>query len=299
MNRKRFLHTISLLPLIENTMDLQELNKMSEEWSVSDEMPMLFVGHGSPMNAITDNVFAKKWNKIGKQLPKPKAILCISAHWLTFGQTKVSTALHPETIHDFGGFPQALFDVQYPSLGSPDLAKLTKELVSQPEIILDNSYGLDHGTWSVLRPMYPLADIPVFQLSIDYRQKTSFHYELGKQLKKLRKKGVLIMGSGNIVHNLGALSFTNPATTFDWAEEFDAKIAHWLDIKDDASIVNFQNLGSLAQMAHPTYDHFLPLLFMLGVVDKTDQMSYFNSSFDMGSISMRSIIWSKKGFNIQ
>jgi 4,5-DOPA dioxygenase extradiol len=298
MKRNEFLQSITLLPFLENQMNLQELKNISNTLASSEEMPLLFVGHGSPMNAIATNSFTKNWQKLGKNLPKPQAILSISAHWLTFGQTKVATALHPETIHDFGGFPQELFDVQYPSLGSPDLAKFTKELVQQPEVMVDNVYGLDHGTWSVLKPMYPLADIPVFQLSIDYRQKTSFHYELGKQLKELRKKGVLIMGSGNLVHNLGALRFTNPSTPFDWAEEFDTTITQWLIEKNDKSIVNFQQLGKLAQIAHPSYDHFLPLLFLLGLVNQTDQLRFFNTQFDMGSISMRSMIWGKENYGM-
>jgi 4,5-DOPA dioxygenase extradiol len=252
-------------------------------------MPMLFVGHGNPMNAILDNAFTKKWKEVGKQLPRPKAILSISAHWLTRNGTKVTAMEKPETIHDFGGFPQELFEQQYPASGSPDFAQQTQQLIPAPEIGLDYDWGLDHGTWSVLLPMFPLADIPVYQLSIDYSKPPQFHYDLGKQLKPLREKGVLVLGSGNIVHNLRAMRMN--AQPYDWAIEFDQKIATWIEDTNHQPIVDFQKLGALASSAQPTHDHYLPLLYVLGMKDTTDSLEFFNSEIDMSSVSMRSVLY--------
>ena len=250
-------------------------------------MPSLFLGHGSPMNLVLENTYTEALIALSKQLPLPKAILVISAHWLTRG-THITAMNNPKTIHDFGGFPEKLFQQQYPASGSPEYAKQTADLVTGVKIDSDHSWGLDHGTWSVLLPMYPDADIPVYQLSIDYSKPPQSHYEIGKELKSLRNKGVLILGSGNIVHNLGALNFSNKP--YDWAIEFDSKIKAMIDKNDHQSIINFQNLGVLAKMAHPTYDHLLPLLYILALKDSNDEISYFNESFDLGSISMRSLV---------
>jgi len=251
-------------------------------------MPILFVGHGSPMNAIEDNNFNRSWVMLGQNLPRPQAILSISAHWLT-KETLVTAMPRPRTIHDFGGFPEELFRQQYPAPGSPEIAAEIREMDTSNSINLDLDWGLDHGTWSVVKPMFPHADIPVIQLSIDYSKPPQFHYELAKQLGKLRKQGVLIMGSGNIVHNLSELRADE--TVPDWAKEFDSKIAQWIGTGDDESIVNFLKLGSLARLAHPTYDHFLPLLYILGLKTKTDLPESFNAAFQLGSISMRSVLW--------
>lgn len=260
----------------------------TENLKPSERMPMLFVGHGSPMNAIEDNPFSRSWSVLGKSIQRPQAILCVSAHWLTTG-TQVTAMEQPRTIHDFGGFPRELFEQQYPAQGSPELASDLIALQTRQPIARDFDWGLDHGTWSVLKPMFPLADIPVVQLSIDYSKPPEYHFELTRQLAKIREKGVLVIGSGNLVHNLGRLQFDNKIP--DWSFEFDSKMAAWLKAGDDLSIVNFLNLGKLAQLAHPTYDHFLPLLYVLGMKSKTDVPEFFNEGFQLGSISMRSVIW--------
>lgn len=254
----------------------------------SDRIPTLFIGHGSPMNAIEDNQYRRSWEELGKKLPKPKAILSISAHWITQGSTKVTAMDKPKTIHDFGGFPNELYQQQYPALGSSSFANETISLATNPTIQSDFEWGLDHGTWSVLLPMFPKADIPVYQLSIDYSRSPQFHYDLSIQLKSLREKGVLIIGSGNIVHNLGALNFSN--NVYDWALEFDSVIKGYIDNSNHQGIIDFQNLGSLAKMAHPSYDHFLPLLYILALQEQNESVNYFNESFDLGSISMRSLV---------
>lgn len=254
----------------------------------SERMPLLFIGHGSPMNAIEDNAYSQKWAELGKLLPHPQAILCVSAHWLTSG-TFVTAMEKPRTIHDFGGFPKELYQQQYAAPGSPEMADSVIQMEPSDLIKPDFDWGLDHGTWSVLKPMFPVADIPVVQLSIDYSKPPEFHFELARQLGKLREKGVLVMGSGNIVHNLSQLRFDEKIP--DWAEEFDTQITNWIESGDDASIVNFLKLGTLAQMSHPSYDHFLPLLYVLGMKSEKDRLGFFNTGFQMGSISMRSVIW--------
>ena len=250
-------------------------------------MPVLFVGHGNPMNAIEKNEYHNKWGEMGKSLPKPKAILVVSAHWLTNG-TKVTAMERPKTIHDFGGFPDELFAQQYPAKGSPELAKETQSLITKTKVQSDLEWGLDHGTWSVLLPMYPNADIPVFQLSIDYTQPPRYHYDLAKELSALRKKGVLIIGSGNIVHNLGMIDWSGKA--YDWNIEFDEKIKGYMDAGNHDAVVNYQRLGKIAQLAVPTNDHYVPLLYALALQEKNEGISYFNEKCEMGAVSMRSVI---------
>ena len=264
------------------------MDKLIANTNSSERMPLLFVGHGSPMNAIEDNVFSTQWVELGKQLPRPHAILCISAHWLTSG-TFVTAMEKPRTIHDFGGFPTELYRQQYPAPGSPEMAQQVTQMHAEDWIRKDLDWGLDHGTWSVLKPMFPLADIPVFQLSIDYSKPPVFHFDLSMKLRKLREKGVLVMGSGNMVHNLRQLQFDEK--TPGWASEFDAKIAVRLQNGDDQSIINFLKLGNLARMAHPSHDHFLPLIYALGFKFEGESPEFFNTGFQMGSISMRSVIW--------
>lgn len=268
-------------------MNINKLNELSQIRS-TDKLPALFVGHGSPMNAIENNPFRQSWEELGKHLPTPKAILSISAHWITNGVTKVTSMDIPRTIHDFGGFPNELYQQQYPAKGAPEYAQETIKMVSSPSIISDMDWGLDHGTWSVLLPMFPLANIPVYQLSIDYSKPPQFHYDLALQLKTLRNKGVLILGSGNIVHNLGAMNYSNKP--YDWALEFDNAIKHYIDNKKHKEIIDFLKLGSIARLAHPSYDHFLPLLYIIALQDDKDNISYFNETFDLSSISMRSLI---------
>ncbi|MGY6647595.1 4,5-DOPA-extradiol-dioxygenase [Wenyingzhuangia sp. IMCC45574] len=288
MNRKNFIKQATASIITLPFMKLNALSSLKDNLKSTPKMPLLFVGHGSPMNAIVQNQFHKKWQILGKSLPNPKAILVVSAHWLTEKKTKVTAMKTPQTIHDFGGFPEELFNQQYPAPGSPEMAQLTIDEIHSTIVHKDMDWGLDHGTWSVLKPMFPTANIPVFQISIDSTKPMEFHYNLGKELNTLRKKGVLIIGSGNIVHNLKKLNSENPI--YDWAQEFDQKIKGFIDQRDFTSVLDFQKLGNLAQLAHPTYDHLLPLLYTLGAMDKDENLAYFNDEFDMGSISMRSLL---------
>lgn len=261
----------------------------------SERMPVLFLGHGSPMNAIEDNEYRRKWQALGAEFgttrPRPQLILCISAHWLTTGW-RVTGMSRPRTIHDFGGFPKELFDQQYPAPGAPDVAKAISEAVQEPPIALDQEWGLDHGAWSVLKPMFPQAEIPVLQLSMDYARPPAEHVAVGRQLKGLRDRGVLIVGSGNIVHNLRAARWNSGSNeAYDWAVEFDTKIAERIEHGDLDGLADFQKLGSLAQLAHPTYDHYLPLLHAAGATEPGEPVRFFNESYQLASISMRSAMW--------
>lgn len=281
-----------------STTDLAALDRLSS-LKKSERMPLLFVGHGSPMNAIGDNEYRRSWQALGtefgSQRPRPQVILCISAHWLTDGWW-LTAMDKPKTIHDFGGFPQELFDQQYPAPGDSAAAQVISQLIRQRSsapLGLDMSeWGLDHGTWSVLKPMFPDADIPVIQLSMDYSRAPEDHYALAQQLKSLRDRGVLIVGSGNIVHNLRQMQRGAPANqAFDWALEFDQTIGGYLQQGNLVALQNFQKLGALATAAHPTYEHYLPLLYAAGAADSNEQMRFFNTSFQCGSISMRSVVW--------
>jgi 4,5-DOPA dioxygenase extradiol len=248
-------------------------------------MPALLIGHGSPMNAIEDNEFAQAWTELGQSIPKPKAILCISAHWQTIG-TAVTAMERPQTIHDFSGFPQTLFDVQYPAPGSPELAALVQQTIRSTPVQLDHKWGLDHGTWSVLCRMFPAADIPVVQLSLDQHKAPEFHYELGKELRALRRQGVLIVGSGNIVHNLRMIAWADQA--HDWAVEFDERIKQAILAGDHQAVINFDRMGELARLAVPTDEHFLPLLYVLAC-QEDEPISFFAEKVTLGAISMRSV----------
>ncbi len=286
MDRRKF-----IINSVIGTTAMVTLNSFMKSFSnqkfANEIMPVLFVGHGNPMNAIEKNDYHNKWAELGKTLPRPKAILCVSAHWLTKG-TQVTAMEKPKIIHDFGGFPQELFDVQYPVNGSPEFAKETQMLITKTKVQSDFEWGLDHGTWSVLLPMFPNADIPVFQLSIDYSQPPQYHYDLSKELTALRKKGVMIIGSGNIVHNLGMIDWGGKA--YDWAIEFDEKIKKLIDERDHSAVINYDKLGRIAQLAVPTNDHYLPLLYSLALQEKNETISYFNEKCEMGSMSMRSLI---------
>ena len=256
-----------------------------------EKMPVLFIGHGSPMNAIEDNIFSKRWQQMGKEIPTPKVVVVVSAHWLTKG-TMVTAMPNPKTIHDFGGFPQALFDVQYPAPGSPELATEIQKLITNPAVELDHDWGLDHGTWSVVKHMYPDADIPVLQLSIDYYKPAAYHYELAKQLLSLRKKGVLIIGSGNMVHNLRMVAWdklNEPEYGFDWANEMNSLFKQKITDNDFKSLINYQSLGTAAKLAIPTPDHYYPLLYTLGLQNGKDEISFFNDKAVGGSLTMTSV----------
>jgi 4,5-DOPA dioxygenase extradiol len=267
----------------------------------SPRMPVLFLGHGSPMNAIEDNAWRRNWQAMGAELlaraAPPQLILCISAHWLTRGGWQLTGMARPRTIHDFGGFPQALFDQQYPAPGAPAVAsRLAQELKSPatggPIGVDPDEWGLDHGTWSVLKPMFPQADIAVVQLSMDYSRAAAGHYALGRQLQALRERGVLIVGSGNIVHNLRAARHgTGADDAFDWAREFDTLVHGQIRNGQLDRLQDFQALGALAQQAHPTHEHYLPLLYAAGAVHANEMPRFFNTGFQAASISMQSVLW--------
>ncbi|HEV2395542.1 MAG TPA: 4,5-DOPA dioxygenase extradiol [Candidatus Sulfotelmatobacter sp.] len=251
-------------------------------------MPVLFVGHGSPMNAIEHNKFTETLTGLGARFPRPKAVCVISAHWTTDG-TRVLTSDHPETIHDFYGFPPALYEVQYPAPGAPEEAE---RVASDPEIKRDQEWGLDHGSWSVLRHMYPEADVPAFQLSLDERRDMKSHLALGREIASLRERGVLIVGSGNIVHNLRKIDWNDPHGAYDWAVEFDAKVKSAVDAHDTVALANPHKWGEkLLATAHPTVEHYLPLLYCMGATDENDAVSYPYEGFDFGSISMRAVLF--------
>jgi 4,5-DOPA dioxygenase extradiol len=254
-----------------------------------ERLPALFVGHGSPMNAIEDNRFSRGWAEVGAAMPRPRAILCVSAHWQTRG-VMVTAMERPRTIHDFSGFPDELNRMEYPAPGSPPLAGTTREQVTRSPVALDYEWGLDHGAWSVLARMFPRADVPIVQLSLDATRGPAWHYDLARELRGLRERGVLVMGSGNIVHNLGRLSRGSPDAGFDWAIEFDARIAQLIDRGDHPAVVDYPKLGPAAQLSVPTNEHYLPLLYALALKDEGEPVTYFNDVLTMGSISMRSLL---------
>lgn len=257
----------------------------------TERMPVLFVGHGSPMNAIEENEFTKGWREIAGSIPEPSAVLCISAHWETSG-TFVNALEKPLTIHDFGGFPRELFEVEYPAPGSPELAELTKSIIRKAKVDLDKSWGLDHGCWSVLRHFYPKADIPVVQLSLDYNQGTQYHYDLAKDLASLRKKGVLIVGSGNLVHNLRMVDWEHLNDSefgYDWALEANEKMKSYILSGNHQALIHFRSESKASQLAIPTPEHFLPLLYILALKEENEKISFFNDRVVAGSLSMTSV----------
>lgn len=249
-------------------------------------MPALFIGHGSPMNAIEDTEFSRAWADVARSLPKPQAVICVSAHWETEG-TRVTAMEQPRTIHDFYGFPPALFEKRYPAPGSPDVARMAQGVVPRAPIELDLDWGLDHGAWAVLCRMFPEADVPVVQLSLDKRKEPAFHYELGRELRGLRQKGVLIIGSGNIVHNLREMTWED--TAYDWALGFDAQMKGLILSGDHKKITHYSKLGRSARLAVPTPEHYLPLLYVLGAQDESDGVAFFADRVTLGSMSMRSV----------
>jgi 4,5-DOPA dioxygenase extradiol len=259
---------------------------VQESFAKTDTMPVLFVGHGNPMNAIEDNDYTKGWKKIAASLPKPQAILAISAHWETYG-TQVTAIDNPKTIHDFSGFPQELFDVQYPAPGSMQLAVETKKSITKTTVGLDSKWGLDHGTWSVLLPMYPKADIPVIQLSLDASRPPEYHYELAKELSALRDRGILILGSGNIVHNLRKAVWGGKP--YDWALEFDASVKKYIIDGDDKSLINYSKIPG-GELSVPTNEHYLPMLYILALRRPKEQPVFYNEKIDLAAASMRSFI---------
>jgi 4,5-DOPA dioxygenase extradiol len=267
---------------------VRSARKLPKELDVTKMMPVLFVGHGSPMNAIEHNAFTTALHDLSARLPRPKAVCVVSAHWVTSGSHVLASA-HPKTIHDFYGFPRELYEVQYPASGSPEEAS---KIAENPVITPDEQWGLDHGSWSVLRHMYPNADVPAFQLSLDERRSFNEHLDLGREIRSLRERGVLILGSGNIVHNLRRIDWNNPHGSYDWAVEFDAKVKQSVDDHDAASLAAPQKWGEgLLATAHPTPEHYLPLLYCMGSTDAKDRVSYPYEAFDFGSISMRAVLF--------
>ena len=251
-------------------------------------MPVLFIGHGSPMHAIEDSAFSRAWGDMGASLPAPQAILVVSAHWMTRGVSLVHVGRKPRTIHDFGGFPRALHEVQYPAPGAPEAAAATLELLRDHHAEADTEWGLDHGAWCVLLRMFPKADVPVYQLSLDLSRPLRDHMALAKDLRALRRKGVLIVGSGNAVHNLPAMR--HGAEAFDWAREFDGRVGDAIARRDFGALAELDPRDPLTRIAHPTIEHFLPLLYTLGAAEEGDTPSFLAEGFDLGSISMRSVL---------
>lgn len=291
MKRNQFLKTLAALPVIGTAMKLSELDKITTPLSNTAKMPVLFLGHGSPMNAIEENEFVTGFRNTSKELPKPNAILCISAHWETRG-TFVTAMQNPPTIHDFGGFPKALFDVQYPAPGSPELAKETQSLIKKTNVGLDDKWGLDHGAWSVVKHLYPNADVPIIQMSLDYYQTPQYHYELAKELAALRNKGVLIVGSGNMVHNLGRVAWDKMNVdnyAFDWTTEANTKMKQFISTDNHKELVNFRGQGKAFDLAIPTPEHFLPLLYTLALKDEKEPVSFFNDKAVAGALTMTSV----------
>lgn len=272
--------------------NLNELKDFSSLFSDTERMPLLFLGHGSPMNAIEENEFVKGFRDIAKIIPKPNAILCISAHWFIKG-TKVTSMEMPKTIHDFYGFPQELYEVNYPAKGSPILANEVKNLLMPNLVELDYDWGIDHGAWSVIKHLYPKADIPVVQLSIDYTKPASFHFEIAKKLSELRNKGVLIIGSGNIIHNLRLVDYGNfdkDNYGYDWAIEAKETINRFLLDGNYESIINYEKQSKSIQLAIPSSDHYLPLIYILALKQKEENITLFNDKLVGGSLSMTSLI---------
>ncbi len=288
MKRKEFIKaSVGVLTMSA----LGTLKAFSDQLSKQEQKtPLFFIGHGSPMNGIENNQFSQQWASLANDFPEPTAVIVISAHWLTRG-TFVTAMEKPRTIHDFGGFPQALFDVQYPAKGSLAVAEETKKLITKTEVHLDHEWGLDHGTWTIIRHIYPKANIPVLQLSIDYHQSPQYHYELAQELAVLRRKGVLIIGSGNMVHNLRMVDFRriDGAYGYDWTIEMNEKFKKNIAENNHKPLINYESMGEAAKLAIPTPDHYYPLLYILGMQEKNEEVSFFNDVPVGGSLTMTSV----------
>ena len=290
MKRSDFIKTMAVLPLMSSTSKLNELSKVLDSFDYTQRMPVLFLGHGSPMNALEENNFVAEFRKLGKDLPAPKAVLCVSAHWETKG-TFVTAMESPRTIHDFGGFPRELHEVQYPAPGSPAIAQETKEIITSTAVGLDEKWGLDHGAWSVIKHMYPDADVPVIQLSLDYTKPAQYHYDLAKQLAALRNKGVLIVGSGNMVHNLRMITMAKGKNPYgyDWAIEANEKMKSFILNDTHQNLIDYKANGKAFELAIPTPEHYLPMLYAMALKDDQDEVSLFNDEPLAGSLTMTSV----------
>jgi 4,5-DOPA dioxygenase extradiol len=292
MQRKDFLKALAALPIAGAVLPLSQLAAATNELTSTDRMPALFLGHGSPMNAIEENEFVKGFRTIAQKIAtKPQAILCISAHWETVG-TKVTAMDMPKTIHDFGGFPKALHEVQYPAPGSKALVDAAVASVSATTVEKDYAWGLDHGAWSVIKHMYPNADVPVVQMSIDYTKDAQYHYDLAKQLQALRQKGVLIVGSGNMVHNLGMVAWDKMQEdnyAFDWNTEAITRMSSCIANANHSDLINYKSMGKAFDLAIPSPEHYLPLLYILALQNKSEQATIFNNKAVAGSLNMASV----------
>lgn len=273
-------------------MKLSHLRNIASHFGRTDRMPVLFLGHGSPMNAIEENMFVASFRELGHSLPKPQLILCVSAHWETKG-TFVTAMSSPETIHDFGGFPRELYEVQYPAQGSPEWASKAKKIITKTEVELDYNWGLDHGAWSVIKHLYPQADVPVIQMSIDYTKPSQYHYDLAKEIGELSRKGVLIVGSGNMVHNLRLADFrrlSGDPYGYDWAIEANELMKSYILDDDHQSLIQYRKQGPAFDLAIPTPEHYLPLIYALALKEKNDEITLFNDEPVGGSLTMTSVV---------
>ncbi|MEL7600461.1 MAG: 4,5-DOPA dioxygenase extradiol [Proteiniphilum sp.] len=273
-------------------MKLSHLRNIASHFGRTDRMPVLFLGHGSPMNAIEENMFVASFRELGHSLPKPQLILCVSAHWETKG-TFVTAMSSPETIHDFGGFPRELYEVQYPAPGSPEWASKAKKIITKTEVELDYNWGLDHGAWSVIKHLYPQADVPVIQMSIDYTKPSQYHYDLAKEIGELSRKGVLIVGSGNMVHNLRLADFrrlSGDPYGYDWAIEANELMKSYILDDDHQSLIQYRKQGPAFDLAIPTPEHYLPLIYALALKEKNDEITLFNDEPVGGSLTMTSVL---------
>jgi 4,5-DOPA dioxygenase extradiol len=287
MKRGDFLKNLGIMGAGVTTLPAW-LRAMSALPFEDNRMPALFVGHGSPLNAIADNSYTSSLAEMGKQLPTPKAVLVISAHWLSRGSYVTGTA-KPPTIHDFYGYPDELYEINYPAPGTPAIAKATMDMLKKMDGMADMRRGLDHGAWAVLRHMYPKADVPVFQLSLDRARSMEELYLIGRMIRDLRDKGILIIGSGNITQNLGKLEEEEDAVTYPWAEEFDAKVANFLMRGDHKALTLYESWGEIARLSHPSNDHYLPLIYTTGVQHESESVEFFHEGFQYGCISMRCV----------
>ncbi|MCB0792094.1 MAG: 4,5-DOPA dioxygenase extradiol [Flavobacteriales bacterium] len=290
MDRQRFVRMMAMLPAAASLMDLRTFARITEDLGPAPRMPALFIGHGSPMNAIEENRFVAEFRRIGRELPRPHAILCISAHWETRGM-QVTAMERPRTIHDFGGFPPELYAVQYPAPGDPQLAEDTHRLLAPTPVSMDQSWGLDHGAWSVIKHLYPQADVPVVQLSLDRGMDAEQHYAMARQLAPLRDRGVLVIGSGNMVHNLGLVAWEHldDPYGYDWALEARARMKELILSGDHLALQRFADQGRAFQLAIPTPEHYLPLLYALALQGKGEAVSLFNDEPLAGSLAMTSV----------
>ncbi|MCV2864983.1 4,5-DOPA dioxygenase extradiol [Defluviimonas sp. WL0075] len=265
------------------------LRNLRDSLDPSARMPLVFLGHGSPMNAIEETQYSRAWSELGRNLPRPKAVLVVSAHWMSRGTTLVDVSALPRTIHDFYGFPEALYRETYPAPGDPKLAREVVTLLASHHGAEDDTWGLDHGAWTILKFLYPGADVPVFQVSIDMTRGLDYQLEVGQALSELRDRGVLILGSGNVVHNLRTMRFGGQP--LDFALEFDGLFTDRLVARDFAALADHEGLGTLLRMAHPTVDHYMPALTVAGASDERDDLTFMNASIDLGSVSMRSFVF--------